>query len=140
MLLLDTSIWIDLLRGNDNQSVRYVLQREAHEDLVFAPVTYLEVLQGARTATDAERIRAFLAGFDAAEPAIGLATYEDAARLYQTARTRGITIRTAIDCLIAAIAMEHDAVLVHNDRDFLALATVEPRLQIYPLGAIKPAH
>ena len=51
-----------------------------------------------------------------------------------TARGRGVTIRTAVDCLVAAVAIEHGAVLVHNDRDFLALQRVDERLQLYPAG------
>jgi predicted nucleic acid-binding protein len=34
--------------------------------------------------------------------------------------------------LIAQIAIEHEALLVHNDRDFFTLAKVEPRLQLFP--------
>ena len=61
-----------------------------------------------------------------------LSTYEAAAQLYRRAREMGFTIRKPNDCLIAAIALEHGAMLVHNDRDFLALAQIEPELLIYP--------
>jgi predicted nucleic acid-binding protein len=61
-----------------------------------------------------------------------LSTYEVAAQLHRRARAAGITVRKPNDCLIAALALEHGALLVHNDRDFLALAQVEPSLLVYP--------
>jgi predicted nucleic acid-binding protein len=61
-----------------------------------------------------------------------LSTHEIAADLFRRARSSGLTIRSANDCLIAALALEHGALLVHNDRDFLALAQVEPSLLIFP--------
>jgi predicted nucleic acid-binding protein len=61
-----------------------------------------------------------------------LSTYEIAAQLYRRARNAGFTIRKPTDCLIAAIALEHGALLVHNDRDFTFLSRVEPSLLIFP--------
>ncbi|MBI2769459.1 MAG: PIN domain nuclease [Burkholderiales bacterium] len=134
MLLLDASVWIDLLRGNDNGSVRYAMEREPFEDLALTPMTYLEVLQGARSDAEMGQMASLLQAYALLEPAAGLDTYEAAARMYMTARRRGVTIRTAVDCLVAAVAIEHGAVLVHNDRDFLALQRVDDRLQLYPAG------
>jgi len=42
-----------------------------------------------------------------------------------------ITIRSTVDCRIARTAVEHDLLLVHDDRDFDFIATVEPELRIY---------
>ena len=36
----------------------------------------------------------------------------------RTRRRRGITIRKSVDCMIAAVAIEHNIPLVHSDRDF----------------------
>lgn len=137
MLLLDASVWIDLLRGNDNGAVRYAIQRESFEELALTPMTYLEVLQGARSEQELSEVAGLLQGYVLLEPSSGLATYEAAALMYMTARQRGITIRTAVDCLVAAAAIENEAVLVHNDRDFLQLQKVDDRLQLYPSP---PAH
>ncbi len=136
MLLLDASVWIDLLRGNDNGSVRYAMLREPFEDLALTPMTYLEVLQGARSDKEFSQMASLLQAYMLLEPSHGLGTHEAAARMYMTARRRGITIRTAVDCLIAAVAIEHGAVLVHNDRDFLALQGVDDRLQLYPPASL----
>lgn len=59
-------------------------------------------------------------------------TFESAALLYRRARGMGLTICTSTDCLIAALALENGALLVHNDRDFIALARAVPQSQVYP--------
>ena len=53
------------------------------------------------------------------------------------ARKQVLTIRKSSDCLIAAIALEHGALLVHNDRDFLALAQVDTALLVDPRPPMK---
>jgi predicted nucleic acid-binding protein len=50
--------------------------------------------------------------------------YEQAAQLYLRCRENSYTIRSSVDCLIAACAMAHDATLLHNDRDFDHIAAV----------------
>ena len=46
MLLVDSSIWIDWLRGAATCAVRFIQAREAFEDIVLTQIIYLEVLQG----------------------------------------------------------------------------------------------
>lgn len=41
-----------------------------------------------------------------------------------------IDLRSTIDCQIACIAIEHDAELLHDDVDYVRIATVEPRLRL----------
>ena len=53
---------------------------------------------------------------------IGLDDNERAADLYRRCRARGSTIRSPLDCLIAAVAIRIDAAVLHEDRDFDALA------------------
>jgi len=74
-------VWIDLLRGHDNGSVRYAMQREPFEDLGLTPMTYLEVLQGARSDAEFARTADVLRAYALIEPSAGLATHEAAARL-----------------------------------------------------------
>lgn len=68
-------------------------------------------------------------------PADDVGAAVEAARLFLQCRLRGRTPRSSNDCLIACIAIEHDVLLLHNDRDFEAIASVEPRLRLYPVGA-----
>ncbi|WP_325344610.1 type II toxin-antitoxin system VapB family antitoxin [Xylophilus sp.] len=73
---------------------------------------------------------------EAVDRALRELVFEAAAGLYAQALRQGVTIRTAVDCLVAQLAIEHQAVLVHNDRDYLALARTGPRLRIFPAGAL----
>lgn len=131
MLLLDSSVWIDNTRGLSTPATLFVEQRDEHEELATTGIICQEVLQGARDEVTYERLRDVLWATLILEPR-ELSTYEIAAQLHRQARRKGFTIRKPNDCLIAAIALEHGALLVHNDRDFLALAQVEPALLIYP--------
>jgi len=49
-------------------------------------------------------------------------SYSQAAHIYFTCRRHGITIRSTIDCIIAQLAIEHDLILLHSDRDFEQIA------------------
>ena len=125
MLLVDSSVWIDIARGLDTAAVRFVESRDEDEEVAVTGLVFQEVLQGATDDPSYARLR------DMLEPR-ELSTYEIAAQLYRRGRSKGFTIRKPTDCLIAALALEHGALLVHNDRDFHALAQVEPALMLYP--------
>lgn len=140
MILIDSSVWIDWLRGADTDAVRFIQQREGYEELALTQMIYLEVLQGIRSDEQFALTRQVLAAQTILEPLDALETFEAAAQLYRLARQRGLTIRKSTDCLIAAIALEHDAMLVHNDRDFLALAQATAQLHIYPSQPVTPQH
>ena len=131
MLLLDSSVWIDAQRGISTAATQFVEARDDHEEIATTGVIFQEVLQGIRAEADYERMRKVLWSALILQPR-ELSTYEVAAQLYRAARAAGLTIRKPNDCLIAAVALEHGALLVHNDRDFLALAQVEPALLVYP--------
>ena len=101
---------------------------------------YLEVLQGVSIEKQFAATRRVLGAQTILQPLDVLETFESAAQLYRSARKNGFTIRKSTDCLIAAIALEQDAMLVHNDRDFLALAQVVSPLRVYPRPPLSPAH
>jgi len=130
MLLVDSSVWIDIVRGADTDATRFVEMRD-DEEFAVTGLVFQEVLQGTTNDDVYERIRSMLSALLVLEPR-ELSTYEIAAQLYRRARRAGFTIRKTTDCLIAALALEHGALLVHNDRDFVFLAQVEPALMIYP--------
>lgn len=131
MLLVDSSVWINAFRGTPTDATRFVESRDDQEELATTGVIVQEVLQGATSERVYEKLRETLYGVLVLEPR-ELSTYEVAALLYRRARAAGYTIRSSNDCLIAAIALEHGALLVHNDADFLTLAQVEPALLVYP--------
>lgn len=140
MLLVDSSVWIDWLRGADTEAVRFVQARETGEELALTQMIYLEVLQGVGSQRQYDATRRVLGSQVMLQPLEVLETFEAAARLYRRSRQLGLTIRKSTDCLIAAMALEQDALLVHNDRDFLALARAQPQLRVYPAASPGPTH
>lgn len=138
MLLIDSSVWIDWLRGSDTDTVRFVQAREGQEELALTQMIYLEVLQGVSSERQFAVTQKILGAQTMLLPLHELETFAAAAQLYRQARQQGLTIRKSTDCLIAAIALEQGALLVHNDRDFLALAQSTPHLQVYPNRPVAP--
>lgn len=134
MYLIDTSVWIDSLRQVDNAPVRFfksLIASQARYGLTGA--IYQEVLQGARTDRDFNHLRHTLGTLLFYHPRDPFVTYAEAAALYRRCRERGITVRSTLDCFIARIAIEHDLLLVHHDRDFDQLAQVCPELKCAPM-------
>jgi hypothetical protein len=56
----------------------------------------------------------------------GSQVFEEAVGLYRGARRGGLTIRSSVDCLIAACALRHDLTVLHRDRDYPSLGRVSP--------------
>jgi predicted nucleic acid-binding protein len=117
MILVDTTVWIDFFGGFSPPHVRRMESAiAAGEDLCTCGLILAEVLQGIRDEMEYTRTRARL------EPLLYLPMSRDtflaAADHYRSLRRRGITIRKPVDCMIAAVAIEHRVPLLHNDRDF----------------------
>jgi predicted nucleic acid-binding protein len=130
MLLVDSSVWIDAIRGGDSEATRFLAMRD-EDELALAGVIFQEVLQGTTDDAVYGRLHSMFSAMLLLETR-ELSTYEIASQLFRRSRQAGYTIRKSTDCLIAALALEHGALLVHNDRDFVHLAQVEPALMIYP--------
>ncbi len=131
MILVDTSVLIDLFKGNDNEAIRdfrEVIQQQV--PFGISSVIYQEVLQGARTKKEYAILNEYLSTQRFFHPKDQLSSYADAANIYFSCRKKGVTIRSTIDCLIAQIALEHELFVLHNDKDFTAMAPVIG-LQIY---------
>ena len=124
MILVDTSVWVDLFRDTGGQ-VRNALKRVTGDnDTVLTRFSQLELLQGARDEPDWGVLADYLDHQDYLEARAD--TWRNAARIYFDLRRRGHTVRSPVDCCIAEIARRHDALLVHRDRDFVAIAEVRP--------------
>ena len=120
MVLVDTSVWIDFLRGTPSasaQTLEALLIDRA--DVCICGVILTEILQGIRNDKHVAQTR------DLLDAAVFLPmtheTFINSAQLYRKLRKKGFTIRKPIDCMIAAVALEHDVPLLHKDKDFLPL-------------------
>ena len=133
MLLVDTSVWIDFLTGRATGAVSHFRKRlEARETFALTELIYLEVLQGVRDPEAVTKVSTYLRGQLYLAPRRGLQTYDAAAVLYRRCRAAGVTVRSTIDCLVAQMAIEHGAVLLHSDRDYERIARMEARLKLAP--------
>lgn len=119
MILLDTSAWVEFLRGTGSPVCEEV------DDLLATPIAscdpvVMEVLAGARDERHLRELRGLLgrAQLLHCEPA----DYTAAAMLYRQCRQGGETVRRLIDALIAAIAIRHGLAVLHADADFDTLA------------------
>jgi predicted nucleic acid-binding protein len=130
MILVDTSVWIDFLEGGTHWSKERLKESILDgESIAYTDMILLEILQGVRELEDRERIELEF------EPFILLETKRSSIRLaagiYQGLQRKGIRIRSSIDCLIAATAIETGATVLHKDRDFDFVA------QHYPLVTVR---
>jgi predicted nucleic acid-binding protein len=125
MILVDTSVWIDFFRAKRNKSSEILFKAiENAEDICTSGIIMTEVLQGIRADTEYYRIKTILLGLIYLPVTKNM--FIQAASIYRALRKQGKTIRSPIDCIIAAICLEHEVNLLHNDRDFISIARVTP--------------
>ncbi|MBI2920792.1 MAG: PIN domain nuclease [Planctomycetes bacterium] len=121
MLLVDSAVWVDWFNGDSGPHVARLEQAlSAGERIGIAPVIITEVLLGLADNREFEDGRAVLLSL----PLMVLdgEGHAEAARLYRTLRRRGVTVRGAMDCIIAQTCLAADAELLSQDRDFKAIA------------------
>lgn len=128
-MIVDSSVWISSLRHEDNPETACLRQTlQSGGNIRLLPVILQEVLQGADSP---QRFDAWATQFlkipcdRVVNPA---QTAAHAAQLYARSRWQGITLRSAADCLIAASAIELNLPVLHRDRDFVSLASIDSRL------------
>jgi predicted nucleic acid-binding protein len=112
-----------------NAQVRALL--ESHAPLATTEPIVMEVLAGARDDTHLRMLRRLVLGCQMI-PLRGLSDYEEAAAVYHTCRRAGLTVRRLMDCLIATIAINVNAPLLHADSDFELIAQRTPLRLIDP--------
>lgn len=112
MVLVDTSIWIELFAG------RVQARPDDFLNMATCGPVIQEVLQGLRPGPQEQQIRWRLLGLPRLGDPLAVDLFLEAADLYLVSRRRGITIRSSVDCLIASIAIRHKTPVWHCDRDF----------------------
>lgn len=123
MVLVDTTVWIDFLKGRDTSQVRRFEELLAEEiDIFTTGLIVQEVLSGIKRKKERDSVVAELNRFIRISPT--LETHVAAAEIFDTCRKKGYTIRSVIDCLIAALALEYDLTVLENDRDYAHIARV----------------
>jgi predicted nucleic acid-binding protein len=123
MILVDTSVWIEVFRKGAHASLESFLDLE--EVVTCLPVIQ-EVLQGFRDQRTFRIAQEAMHAFPIVESPLKDIVFAHAVDLYRQARRQGLTIRSGVDCLIAACALRHELPVLHRDRDFSLLAMVSP--------------
>lgn len=132
MIIPDASAWIEELRrtgSTAHRALRRLLEQDA-EIAVTEPVL-MELLAGTRSDGELRVIRRRLLAFPMLRVR-DLETYERAATIHRTCRRGGETVRSFVDCLIAAVAIREGASVLHADRDFEVIAR-HTELRVEPL-------
>lgn len=102
MILVDSSAWIEFLRGSTKgRSLAAVIDERA--EVACTEPVLMELLAGSRTADEYARLRSLMLA-QAWVPFDSLADFEGAARAYVTARSHGIAPGGQVDCMIVAVA------------------------------------
>ena len=123
MVLVDTSVWIEIFRKPPRLTIDAVADLD---EIVTALPIVQEVLQGVADETAFRTAREAMLALPIVESPLAEARFVDAAQLYRAARRAGLTIRSSTDCLIAACAIRHALPVAHIDRDYDRLAKISP--------------
>jgi predicted nucleic acid-binding protein len=111
-VLVDTSIWIAILRGEIK------VERMSYRSFVTCDPVAQEVLQGFGEDPISLRYSDLFMKIPRLSDPLPSELFLAAADIYRQGRRRGLTIRSTMDCLIAAIALDNGVTLWHRDRDF----------------------
>jgi predicted nucleic acid-binding protein len=123
-VLVDTSAWVEFLRATGSPvDLKLTALLQEPRNLSVTGLVVQEVLQGGRDERHASELTRLLLGCAAVEP-VYPETFEHAAKLYRQCRRAGKTVRGAVDCLVAAVAIEHGLSLLASDRDFEPLRRI----------------
>ena len=117
MILVDSSVWIDYLRGTTTPQTDKLDALLGVTPLAIGDLIMTEVLQGCPTDRDFNRVRKTLdtlTFLTLGGPDVAVL----AAKHFRRLRSRGITVRKTIDTVIATRCILDGLELLHCDRDF----------------------
>lgn len=121
MVLVDTSVWIEVLRKDSNFRLETFV--EFDEIVTCLPVLH-EVLQGFHDERAFALARDAMLALPIVESPLRRELFLEATDLFRRARRSGRTVRSGVDCLIAACAIRNGLTVLHRDRDYTALSEV----------------
>ena len=130
MVIVDSSVWIEYLRGALHPETVWLDRELQRQPLGLTDLILYEVLQGTRDSAFAQ-VQSDLLKFHVFRNC-SLPLAIAAANNYRTLRSKGVTVRATVDCMIATFCLKNHHRLLHRDRDFdafekhLALQVVHP--------------
>jgi predicted nucleic acid-binding protein len=123
VILIDSSVWIAAMSRRPPFRIEDLV--DVNEIVTCLPIIQ-EVLQGFDDDYTFEEARDSLYELPAIEDPLTGELFHEAISIFRTARQKGVTVRSSVDCLIAACAIRNGAVVLHRDRDFDQLSRIGP--------------
>lgn len=124
MILVDTSVWIEILRDKTGNIANAFHNAIGAENYAISRFQQLELLQGAGDEKEWGLLENYLSTQYYLEASQD--SWPEAARIYFELRRKGVTINSPVDCCIAQIALEYGAFLLHRDKDFEKISRIRP--------------
>ena len=118
MILVDTSVWIDYLKGHQSLHTDTLDAGIVDGIVAIGDLIFLEILQGIRDDREYQMTRRSLLTLDHYEM-FGRGMAEKSAANFRALRKKGITIRKTTDVIIATFCIERSMPLLFVDRDYI---------------------
>ena len=117
MILVDSSVWIDYLRGTASPQAEKLDALLGTVPLAIGDLILTEVLQGCATDREFNAVKRTLSTLHTVNLG-GLELAIEAAKNFRKLRALGFTVRKTIDTVIATRCIMDGLELLHSDRDF----------------------
>jgi predicted nucleic acid-binding protein len=117
VILVDSSVWIDYLRGTSSPQAEKLDALLGTVPLAIGDLILTEVLQGCATDREFNAVKRTLSTLHTVNLG-GLELAIEAAKNFRKLRALGFTVRKTIDTVIATRCIMDGLELLHSDRDF----------------------
>ena len=117
MIVVDTSVWIDYVRGIDAAHTNLLEDALEHTRIITGDLIMAEFLQGFRCEKDFKAAKEILESLEYHD-FVGKKIALQSAQNFRILQKNGITVRKTKNVIIATFCIENDFELLHNDRDF----------------------
>jgi len=121
MVIVDTSAWIEFLRGGVHDVVQKVDKCLGRDLVGIGDLVYCEVMQGIRSPQERGQVSSLLLALPQFDM-VGFGIAEKSAANYRLLRSKGVTVRKTIDVLIGTFCAENGHQIMHCDSDFDIMA------------------
>lgn len=121
MIVVDSSVWIDVLRDKKTPEAERFFAFEDLNVIITGNLILLEVLRGTQNDKHSENVRRRMERF----PVVTMLDRNlaiESAKNYRLLRGRGIQVRKTADLIIGTYCIEHHHSLLQRDKDFLPMA------------------
>jgi hypothetical protein len=117
MIVADTSVWIDYVKGIDAPHTNILDYELVCNRVITGDIIIVEFLQGFKNDREYLIAKQIMDNLEYRD-FLGKDTALQAAANYRKLRKHGVTVRKTIDVIIATFCIENGFSLIHNDRDF----------------------